>query len=119
VRRASGSLDLILSTIPVSHDLNPYLRLLRLDGGYVILGAIEPLREPIDGSLVARRRLHVTGSMIGGIPETQEVLDFCAEHGIASDVQVIGFDAVNEAYDRLASGDPGFRFVLDGSTLQR
>lgn len=118
VRRASGSLDLILSTIPVSHDLNPYLRLLRLDGAYVILGAIEPLREPIDGSRVARRRLRVTGSMIGGIPETQEVLDFCAEHGIASDVQVIGFDAVNDAYDRLAAGDPGFRFVLDNATLR-
>ena len=119
VRRAAGSLDLILSTIPVSHDLNPYLRLLRLDGSYVILGAIEPLREPIDGGLVARRRLSVTGSMIGGIPETQEVLEFCAQHGIASDVQVIGIDAVNEAYDHIAAGDPGFRYVIDLATLRR
>jgi uncharacterized zinc-type alcohol dehydrogenase-like protein len=117
MKEASRSLDLILSTIPTSHDVNPYLQLLRRDGSYVILGAIEPLREPIHGGLLARARVSVTGSMIGGIPETQEVLDFCAEHGIVSDVQVIGVDGINDAYEHLSSGDPGFRYVIDMSTL--
>jgi uncharacterized zinc-type alcohol dehydrogenase-like protein len=117
LRKAARSLDLILSTIPSSHDLMPYLRLLKRDGAYVVLGAIEPLREPVNGGLLAGNRISVTGSMIGGLPETQEVLDFCAEHGIASDVQVIGVDGINAAYDDLASGDPGFRYVIDMSTL--
>ncbi|HLY33222.1 MAG TPA: NAD(P)-dependent alcohol dehydrogenase [Jatrophihabitantaceae bacterium] len=117
VRAAARSLDLILSTIPVTHDLNPYLQLLRRDGAYVILGAIEPLRDPINGGALAGRRLTVTGSMIGGIPETQEVLDFCAEHGIASDIALIGVDGINEAYDQLAAGDPGYRYVIDLSTI--
>jgi uncharacterized zinc-type alcohol dehydrogenase-like protein len=117
VRAGAESFEVVLSTIPVSHDLNPYLQLLRLDGAYVILGAIEPLREPINGGLLARRRLSVTGSMIGGMPETQEVLDFCAEHAIASDIALIGADRINDAYDRLAAGDPGYRFVIDVSTL--
>jgi uncharacterized zinc-type alcohol dehydrogenase-like protein len=117
MKAAARSLDVILSTIPTSHDLNPYLQLLRRDGSYVILGAIEPLREPISGGLLARARVNVTGSLIGGLPETQEVLDFCAEHGIAADVQVIGVDGINGAYEHLASGDPGFRYVIDMSTL--
>ncbi|MDT4939163.1 MAG: alcohol dehydrogenase [Pseudonocardiales bacterium] len=118
VRDAARSLDLILSTIPVSHDLTPYLLLLALDGAYVVLGAVEPLREPINGGLLAGRRLTVTGSMIGGMPETQEVLEFCAEHGIASDVAIIGVEAINDAYDQLAAGDPGYRFVIDMSTVE-
>jgi uncharacterized zinc-type alcohol dehydrogenase-like protein len=117
VRTAVGSLDLVLSTIPVSHDLNPYLMLLTRDGAYVVLGAIEPLREPVNGGLLVSRRISVTGSLIGGVPETQEVLDFCAEHGIAADVQLVGVDGINDAYDQLASGDPGYRFVIDMSSL--
>jgi len=117
MKAAARSLDVILSTIPTSHDLNPYLQLLRRDGSYVILGAIEPLREPINGGLLARTRVKVTGSLIGGIPETQEVLDFCAEHGIVSDVQDIGVDGINDAYAQLSAGDPGFRYVIDMSTL--
>ncbi|HZY76786.1 MAG TPA: NAD(P)-dependent alcohol dehydrogenase [Jatrophihabitantaceae bacterium] len=117
MKAATRSLDVIVSTIPTSHDLNPYLQLLRRDGSYVILGALEPLREPIQGGLLARTRVNVTGSLIGGIPETQEVLDFCAEHGIVSDVQVIGVDGINDAYEQLTAGDPGFRYVIDMSTL--
>jgi uncharacterized zinc-type alcohol dehydrogenase-like protein len=115
--RAARSLDVILSTIPTSHDVKPYLQLLKRDGAYVVLGAIEPITHPIHGGMLAGRRLSVTGSMIGGLPETQEVLDFCAEHGIASDVEVIGVDGINTAYERLSSGDPGYRFVIDMSTL--
>lgn len=117
MKAAAGALDLVLSTIPSSHDLNPYLRLLRRDGALVLVGAIEPLREPLDGGLIARTRVSVTGSLIGGIPETQEVLDFCAAHGIAADVQVIGVDGINDAYQHLAAGDPGFRYVIDMGTL--
>ncbi|MDQ2747915.1 MAG: NAD(P)-dependent alcohol dehydrogenase [Actinomycetota bacterium] len=119
LKAAHRSLDIILSTIPSSHDLMPYLRLLKRDGAYVVLGAIEPLREPVNGGLLAGNRISVTGSMIGGMPETQEVLDFCAEHGIASDVQVIGVGGINAAYDELASGDPGYRYVIDMSTLAK
>ena len=117
MRAAGRSLDLILSTIPSSHDLMPYLRLLKRDGAYVILGAIEPLTEPIHGGVLAANRVSVTGSMIGGLPETQEVLDFCAEHGIASDIQIIGVDGINAAYEQLTAGDPGYRYVIDMSTI--
>lgn len=113
MRASARSFDLVLSTIPSTHDLMPYLRLLKRDGAYVVLGAIEPLREPIHGGLLAGRRVSVTGSMIGGMPETQEVLDFCAEHGIGADVQVIDPAGINAAYDDLAAGDPGFRYVID------
>lgn len=114
---AGRSLDLILSTIPTSHSINPYLPLLKRDGSYVILGAIEPLTEMLHGGLLARGRINVTGSMIGSIAETKEVLDFCAEQGIASDVEVIAVDAINSAYDKLAAGDPGYRYVVDLSTI--
>jgi len=113
LKAAARSLDLILSTIPSSHDLMPYLQLLKRDGAYVVLGAVEPLRDPINGGLLIGNRISVTGSLIGGLPETQEVLDFCA----ASDVQVIGVDGINSAYDELAAGDPGFRYVIDMGTL--
>ena len=117
LRDAARSLDVILSTIPTTHDLGPYLGLLKRDGSYVVLGAIEPLTTPIHGGMLARGRINVTGSMIGGMPETQEVLDFCAQHGIAADIQLIGVDGINDAYDQLAGGDPGYRFVIDMSTL--
>ena len=114
---AQRSFDVILSTIPKTHNLNPYLQLLKRDGTYVVLGAIEPITDPVAGGVLASRRVNISGSMIGGIPETQELLDFCAEHGIASDVQVIGADGINAAYEHVASGDPGFRYVIDASTI--
>lgn len=118
LRDHARTLDVILSTIPTTHDVGPYFSLLKRDGSYVVLGAIEPLTTPIHGGVLAGRRVNLTGSMIGGIPETQDVLDFCAEHGIASDIQIIGVDGINDAYDQLAGGDPGYRFVIDMSTLQ-
>jgi uncharacterized zinc-type alcohol dehydrogenase-like protein len=115
--RKAGSLDLILSTIPKDHDLTPYLRLLALDGVYVVLGAIEPLTQPFHGGFLIANRLSIAGSNVGGVPETQELLDFCAQHGIGADVQVIGVDRVNDAYAELQSGDPGYRYVIDMATL--
>jgi len=117
LRRAAGSLDVILSTIPTDHDFAPYLRLLDFEGAYVLLGAIEPLTHKFHGGMVMANRLSITGSNIGGIPETQELLQFCGEHGITADVNVIAADAVNDAYDKLAAGDPGYRFVIDNTTL--
>jgi len=117
MRRAGRSLDVILSTVPSDHDVMPYLRLLKRDGAYVVLGAMEPLTSPVNGGLLAGNRVSLTGSSIGGIPETQDVLDFCAENGIGADIQIVGVDGINEAYDQLASGDPGYRFVIDMATL--
>jgi uncharacterized zinc-type alcohol dehydrogenase-like protein len=116
LRSAYRSLDVVLSTIPTAHDVMPYLRLLKRDGAYVILGALEPLPQ-IHGGLLAANRVSVTGSMIGGLPETQELLDFCAEHGVTADIEVVGVDGINDAYAQIEAGDPGFRYVIDISTI--
>jgi uncharacterized zinc-type alcohol dehydrogenase-like protein len=84
----AGYLDFILDTVPVQHDLNPYLTALRYDGMHILVGLLEPVEPPLNaGALVAQRKV-LAGSLIGGMPETQEVLDFCAEHGIACDVEM-------------------------------
>lgn len=112
----SRGLDVVLSTVPRDHDLEPYLRLLRRDGSYVLLGAVEPLTHPVHGGLLMRR-VNVTGSSIGGIAETQELLDLCAQEGIAAEVKVIPVAEVNAAYDAVAAGEPDYRYVIDLSTL--
>jgi uncharacterized zinc-type alcohol dehydrogenase-like protein len=109
---ATGTFDFILDTIPVAHDLNPYLNLLSANGALVLVGAIEPLPSVHGGALVMRNRV-LAGSLIGGLPETQEMLDFCGEHGIHPDIETISFDELNEAYDRLVRGDVRYRFVID------
>ena len=117
MKKARQSLDLVLSTIPVDHDMTPYLRLLKRDGAYLVLGVIAPLTSAIHGGLLAGQRISISGSMIGGIAETQELLDFCAKHGISADIQVIPMAGINDAYDQLHAGDPGHRYVIDMSTL--
>ena len=111
----AGSFDFILNTIPVSHDLTPYTALLKRDATMVIVGAITPI-EAVGGGLI-RGRKAVAGSLIGGIPETQEMLDFCGEHGISSDVEVIAMNDVNTAYERMLKSDVKYRFVIDMATL--
>ncbi|MEH6490251.1 NAD(P)-dependent alcohol dehydrogenase [Hyphomonas oceanitis] len=111
-----GSFDFLLNTVPVKHDLNPYLMLLGRNGTMVIVGAIEPL-EPMHGGLLLSGRKRVAGSGIGGIAETQEMLDFCAEHGVTSDIEVIAMKDINAAYDRVVKGDVKYRFVIDMATL--
>ena len=111
-----GSFDFLLNTVPVKHDLNPYLVLLARNGTMVIVGAIEPL-EPMHGGLLLSGRKRVAGSGIGGIAETQEMLDFCAEHGVTSDIEVIAMKDINAAYDRVVKGDVKYRFVIDMATL--
>ena len=111
-----GSFNFLLNTVPVKHDLNPYLGLLARNGTMVIVGAIEPL-EPMHGGLLLANRRRVAGSGIGGIAETQEMLDFCAEHGIVCDIEMIDMKDVNPAYDRVVKGDVKYRFVIDMATL--
>jgi uncharacterized zinc-type alcohol dehydrogenase-like protein len=114
---AAGKFDVIVDTVSASHDLNPYLGLLRRDGALVLLGVPSaPHPSPGVAPLLGRRVL--TGSNIGGIAETQEMLDFCAEHGVVAEIEPIAIGQVNEAYDRLAAGDVRFRFVIDMSTLE-
>ena len=119
MKAAAGSLDFVLDTVPVQHDLNPYLATLRHDGVHILVGLLEPVEPPVHaGALVARRRV-LAGSLIGGMPETQEVLDFCAAHGIACDVEMLDIRNVNEAYERVQRGDVRYRFVIDMETLRR
>uniref|UniRef100_UPI001A9E6676 zinc-binding dehydrogenase n=1 Tax=Pseudomonas sp. 51_B TaxID=2813573 RepID=UPI001A9E6676 len=117
MKAAAGYFDFLLDTIPVQHDLNPYLDTLRFDGVHILVGLIEPVNPPVHaGKLVMSRRV-LAGSLIGGIAETQEVLDFCAEHGIVSDIELIRADQINESYERMLKGDVKYRFVIDNATL--
>ncbi len=114
---AAGTFDFLLNTIPMGHDIDPYTNLLKRDGAHVLVGCIEPLSTaPNIGPMVIRRRT-LAGSVIGGIPETQEMLDFCAEHNIVADVEVIPVQDINKAFDRVVKSDVKYRFVLDMKTI--
>ena len=113
----AGRFDLIINTVSAPIDVDAYLALLAVDGTLVNVGApAEPLSLNVF-SLVGGRRTFA-GSMIGGIAETQEMLDFCAEHGIGAEVEVIAADQVNEAYERVLASDVRYRFVIDAATLR-
>ena len=115
MKAAYGTFDMVLNTIPVRHDVAPYLHLLKVDGVQVIVGMIEKMPELHSGILLGRKIL--TGSGIGGLAETQEMLDFCAEHGIVPEIETIAMGTVNEAYDRMEASDVKYRFVIDMATL--
>jgi uncharacterized zinc-type alcohol dehydrogenase-like protein len=113
----AGSFDFILDAVSAEHNLNAYLDLVKLDGTLVLVGA-SPTPMPLAvGSLLFRRR-SLAGSIIGGIRETQEMLDFCGEHGIASDIELIRIQQINEAFTRLAKSDVKYRFVIDMASLK-
>ena len=117
MQKHAGSFDFILNTVSAPHDLNVYVNCLKRDGTMTLVGAPEaPTPLYAVGLLFGRRRL--AGSLIGGIRETQEMLDFCAEHGVTSDVEVIPIQKINEAYDRLVKGDVKYRFVIDMASLK-
>ncbi len=118
IRNARGQFDFILDTVSADHDLNTYLSLLRHDGKLVIVGAPEAPSPVHAFSLIGGRKT-LAGSAIGGIKETQEMLDYCAEHGITSDIEIIPVNQINEAYGRMLKGDVKYRFVLDISTLPK
>lgn len=115
---ADRTIDVIIDTVAAPHDLNPLFRTLRVDGALFQLGLPADAMPPVNPRALIRRRLTYAGSLIGGIAETQEMLDFCAEHGVVSDIEVVGAGELNEAYDRMVAGDVKYRFVLDTSTLQ-
>jgi len=113
----AGSLDLIINTVAAPHDLDALLQLLVRDGTMVLVGAPStPHPSPNVFNLIMKRRA-IAGSMIGGIPETQEMLDFCAQHGIVSDIEMIRANGINDAYERMLKGDVKYRFVIDNATL--
>jgi uncharacterized zinc-type alcohol dehydrogenase-like protein len=114
----AGRFDFILDTVSAKHDYNAYLGLLRRDGTMVVVGAPDEPASLDAFSLLAKRR-RLAGSAIGGIRETQEMLDFCASHGIASDVEVIPIQKINEAWDRTVRSDVRYRFVIDIESLRR
>lgn len=114
-----NSLDFILNTVAAPHDLDAYLTLLRLNGTMTLVGVpAESHPSPAVYNLIAKRR-SLAGSLIGGIAETQEMLDFCAEHGITSDIEMIAMDDINEAYERMLKSDVKYRFVIDMATLKQ
>ena len=112
----NGSFDFLLNTIPVNHDLTPYLELLKTNGTMCVVGAVEPLNQVNAAQLIFGRR-SLAGSLIGGIAETQEMLDFCGEKQILSEVEVIRMDEINETYEKMQKNEVKYRFVVDLSTL--
>ena len=113
----AGSFDLILDTISAEHDINSYLGMLGLDGNLTLVGAPEkPLSVSAFALIFGRKSL--SGSLIGGIKETQEMLDFCGQHNITADVEVIPIQKVNEAYERMVKSDVKYRFSIDIASLK-
>jgi len=114
--KLAGRFDLIIDAASAPHDLNKYLGLLRVDGALVLVG-VPPAPVPIQASSLIMGRRTLGGSLIGGIAETQEMLDYCAQHEIASDIELIPIQKINEAYDRMVRGDVRYRFVIDLKSL--
>lgn len=114
----AGTFDFILDCVSAEHDINPYLALLHRDGTYCTVGVPEAPISVQAFSVVSGRK-NVTGSAIGGIKETQEMLEFCAEHNIVSDIEMTTFDKLEEAWDRVVKADVKYRFVLDSKSLRK
>jgi uncharacterized zinc-type alcohol dehydrogenase-like protein len=118
MKQHANSFDFILNTISAPHNLDPYLELLKRDGTLCLVGAPPtPHPSPNITNLIFFRR-QMAGSLIGGLKETQEMLDFCAKHGITSDIEVIPINKINEAYERMLKSDVKYRFVIDMATLK-
>jgi alcohol dehydrogenase (NADP+) len=113
----TGTFDFIIDCVSADHDINAYLNLLKLDGTLTLVGAPEKPLPVSSFNLIFGRKI-LTGSLIGGIKETQEMLDFCGQHQITSDIEMINIDYVNEAYDRLLKSDVKYRFVIDMKSLK-
>ena len=116
-KQLANCFDLVIDTVSGQHDYNAYLSLLKFDGTMVLLGIPVDAVPVAAGALIMRRR-KLAGSLIGGIRETQAMLDFCAEHGVASDIELIDIADINEAYERMIRGDVRYRFVIDIASLR-
>jgi uncharacterized zinc-type alcohol dehydrogenase-like protein len=117
MRRRAGTLDFVLDTVSAPHDVNACLALLKRDGHMTLVGAPSEALAVQPFALISGRR-SLSGSLIGGLRETQEMLDFCGQHGITADVEVIPIQKVNEAYERLAKSDVKYRFSIDMASLK-
>ena len=114
----AGRFDLVIDTVPYVHDVNPYVATLAAGGTVVMVGYLGPLEAFNTGPLVFSRK-DLAGSLIGGVAETQEMLDFCGQHGITSDIEIIRIQDINEAYERLLKADVKYRFVIDLASLKQ
>jgi len=117
MKRLVGRFDLIVDTVSAPHDVDEYLRLLRAEGAMVLLG-VPPQPAPVSAFALISGNKRLAGSLIGGIAETQEMLDYCGAHGIVSDVEVIPAEKINEAYERMLASDVRYRFVIDLASLK-
>ena len=117
MKAAAEKFDLIISTLPGDHDMNPFLDLLGLNGSYVVVGAVGNMTHSFSLPKLMKRHRSIAGSQIGSTRETQEMLDFCGEHNIVADIELINADYINQAYDRVVDGDVQFRFVIDAETI--
>jgi len=115
---ASGKFDLIIDTVPYVHDVNPYVATLNTNGTLVLVGYLGGLEPILNTVPMIMGRKSVAGSLIGGIAETQEMLDFCGEHNIVSDIEIIKMQDINEAYERMIKSDVKYRFVIDMASLK-
>jgi uncharacterized zinc-type alcohol dehydrogenase-like protein len=117
VQKHANTFDFILDTVPAKHDVNSYINLLKRDGTLSFVGAPpEPLPLDVAGLLFGRKK--VAGSLIGGIRETQEMLDFCGQHNVTAEIEMIGAQQIDDAYDRLLKNDVKYRFVIDAASLR-
>lgn len=118
MKSVTGKFDVIIDTVPYEHDINPYMQTVALDGTLVLVGFVGQFEEvkPSTVPMIFQRR-SVAGSLIGGIAETQEMLDFCGQHNIVSDIEVIKMDEINHAYERMLKSDVKYRFVVDMKSL--
>ena len=117
MQAAANQSDLIIDTVPYTHDANPYLPTLKLDGTLVFVGLIGQTETALNTVPLVMQRRTVAGSLIGGIAETQELLDFCGKHNITADVELINMADINAAYERMLKSDVKYRFVIDMATL--
>ena len=116
---AAGRFDLIIDTVPYVHDLNPYIRTLSASGTLVLVGFLGNLEPMLNTAPMVIGRKAISGSLIGGIAETQEMLDFCGEHNITSEIELINIQDINEAYERMLKSDVRYRFVIDMASLKQ
>jgi uncharacterized zinc-type alcohol dehydrogenase-like protein len=116
LKKLSGTFDVLIDTVSAQHDLNAYIRLLRTGGSMAIVG-LPPKAIPVEAHALVQGNKTLAGSMIGGVAETQEMLDYCAEHKLVSEVEVIPAEKINEAYERTVRNDVRYRFVIDAKTF--
>lgn len=117
MKSVSGKFDVIIDTVPYDHDVNPYIATLNINGTHVLVGYLGGLENIINTVPMILGRKSVAGSVIGGIAETQEMLDFCGEHNIVSEIEIIKMQEINDAYERMLKSDVRYRFVIDMQSL--